>query len=127
MNGGSMGLVTHSPLRLPSLETLPEADATIDQIIRFVHSVDPTTHFQDRWGEEYRTNVQALWHRCVQSYKAGAAATGGVDELIMCLTYDVVLGPCLGVPEPHKLSFLRWVIDGVRQDLQRHAAPDKTA
>lgn len=65
---------THSRWRLPPSETLPETDATLEQIIRFAHSVDPTAHFHDRWAEEYRTNAQALWHRCVQSYKAEAAA-----------------------------------------------------
>ena len=100
------------------LSTLPETNATLEQIIRFARSVDPTEHFNARWGEEYRTNVQALWHRCVQSYKAGAAAEGDPDELLMCLSYDVFLGPYLGVPDPHKLLFLRWLIDGVRRQLQ---------
>jgi hypothetical protein len=101
------------------LRTLPETDATLEQIIRFARTVDPTGHFQDRWGEEYRTNVQALWHRCVQSYKDGSATPAPPDELLMCLAYDVVLGPHLGVPHPHKLPFLRWLIDGVRQNLWR--------
>jgi hypothetical protein len=33
-------------------------------------------------------------------FEAGAAATGGPYELLICLTYDCVLGPYLGVPEP---------------------------
>ncbi len=116
----------HSKLRLPSPEALPETDAALEEVIRFAHSVDPTAHFHDRWGDEYKTNVQTLWHRCVQSYKAGAAATGAADELLMCLTYDVVLGPYLGVPDPHKLPFLRWLIAGVRRGLQNAAARDET-
>ncbi len=89
--------------------------------------MDPTAYFQDRWGEEYRKNVQNLWHRCVQSYKAGVAAKGAADELLLCLTYDVILGPYLGVPDPHKLLFLRWLIDGVRQSLLGPTACDETA
>ena len=113
-----MDRTTNSPWRMPSSEILPDAaDATLEQIIRFAHSVDPTTHFHDRWGEEYQKNVRALWQRCVESFKAGAAAAPPPDELLMCLTYDVVLGPYLGVPDPHKLPFLRWLLDGVRKSL----------
>jgi hypothetical protein len=112
-------------LRLPSLESLPGADATLEQMIGLAHTVDPTAHFQQRWGEEYRARAQALWHRCVQSYKDGLTAGLPSEELLMCLAYDVTLGPYLGVPEPHKLPFLRWLVDGVRRDLQGSAARDK--
>jgi hypothetical protein len=108
----------HSPTWLPSPEALPGADATLEQIIRFAHAADPTADFQARWGEAYKTNVQALWERCVRAYMTGVAATDAADELIMCLTYDIVLGPCLGVPDPHKLPFLRWLIDGIWQGLR---------
>ena len=108
---------TKSPWRMPAPETLPSAVATLEQIIRFAHSVDPTTHFRDRWREEYQTNVRALWQRSVESFKAGAATAAPPDELLMCLTCDVVLGPYLGVPDPHKLPFLRWLLDGVRESL----------
>ncbi len=103
----------------PTLETLPGTDATLPQIIRFAQSVDPTALFRERWGDDYQQNVRALWDRCVQSYKVGAEAPGPADELLMCLAYDVVLGPYLGVPEPHKRPFLLWLIDGVRRGLQR--------
>jgi len=113
-----------SPLSLPSLEALPKADATLEQVIAFAHSVDPTAHFQELWREDYRTNIQSLWERCVQSYKAGVAAPAPPAELLMCLTYDVVLGPYLGVPDPHKLLFLRWLLDGVRDGLRDPARAD---
>lgn len=99
------------------LETVPEANATLKQIIHFANSVDPTAHFHARWDEKYTANVQALWQRCVESFKAGEVAAAPPDELLMCLTYDVVLGPYLGVPEPHKLPFLHWLLDGVRKSL----------
>ncbi len=103
---------------LPKLEALPGTDATLPQIIRFAQSVDPTALFRDRWGKVYQQNVAALWEHCVQSYKAGVEAPGSAEELLMCLTYDVVLGPYLGVPEPHKRPFLVWIIEGVRRNLQ---------
>ena len=84
---------TSSPLRLPSLKDLPGKGATLKELIRFACSVDPTAHFQARGGKEYQTSVQALWHRCVQDYKQRIPAAGAVDELLMCLAYDVVLGP----------------------------------
>jgi hypothetical protein len=104
----------YSPWKLPSAETVPESDAGLEQIVRFARAADPTAHFRERWGEEYATNVQTLWQRCFQSFKAGVPPGRPPDELLMCLTYDVVLGPYLGVPDPHKLAFLRWLIDGVR-------------
>lgn len=109
---------TKSPWKMPTPETLPGENATLEDIIRFAHSVDPTMHFRDRWGEDYPTNVRDLWERSVESFKAGAATTAMPDELLMCLTYDVVLGPYLGVPDPHKLPFLRWLLDGVRKFCQ---------
>jgi hypothetical protein len=108
----------HTRVTPPTAEALPGTDATLQQIIRFAQSVDPTAQFRLRWGENYQTKVRLLWDRCVQSYNAGAEPQGSVDELLMCLAYDVVLGPYLGVPEPHKRPFLLWLIDGVRQGLQ---------
>lgn len=108
---------TKSLWTMPGPEALPSADATLEQLIRFAHSVDPTTHFRIRWGEEYVTNVRALWQRSVESFKTGAATAAPPDELLMCLTYDIVLGPHLGVPDSHKLPFLRWLLDGVRRSL----------
>ncbi len=108
-----------SGFTLPTLDALPGTDATLQQIIRFAHSVDPTALFRERWGDDYQQNVRALWDRCVQSYKAGVEAPGSIEELLMCLAYDVVLGPYLGVPEPYKRPFLLWLIDGVRRDMQR--------
>ena len=102
---------------MPSPGTLPGPAATLEEIIRFAHSVDPTAHFRDRWGADYTTNIQALWGACVESFKAGAPTAAPPDELLMCLTYDVVLGPYLGVPDPHKLPFLRWLLDGTRKSL----------
>jgi hypothetical protein len=70
-------------------------------------------------GEDYTSSVRSLWERCVQAYKNDDAAPEAVDELLMCFAYDVVLGPYLGVPEPHKLAFLHWLIDGIRRGLRR--------
>jgi hypothetical protein len=108
---------TKSPWKMPAPEELPGTDATLERIIRFAQSVDPVTHFRDRWGEEYKTNVRALWERSIESFKAGTAMPAPPDEMLMCLAYDVALGPYLGVPNPHKLPFLRWLLDGVRKSL----------
>ncbi len=108
-----------SRFKLPTLEDLPGTDATLTQIIGFARSADPTALFHERWGDNYRRNVAALWDRCVQAYKAGVEAQGPAEELLMCLTYDVVLGPYLGVPEPHKQPVLLWLIEGIRRGLHR--------
>ena len=105
------------PLALPSADRFPAADSTWDEIIRFAYAVDPTAYFRDRWGEHYKANLEALWRRCVASYLAGDPAPGPTDELLMCLAYDVILGPSLGVPDPHKLPFLHWLIEGARREV----------
>jgi hypothetical protein len=110
---------------LPTLETLPQTDASLYQIIRFARSAEPTEYFHDLWGEQYRTKVQALWDRCLQSFKAGTAVEGEPEELLMCLAYDIALGPYLGVPDPHKLFFLRWLIAGMRERLRRTTQADR--
>ena len=104
------------PLVLPSADRFPPADATREEIIRFACAVDPTPHFRARWGEHYKANVEALWRRCVESYLAGELTPRPADELLMCLAYDVIAGPCLGVPDPPKVPFLRWLIEGARRE-----------
>ena len=42
-----------------------------------------------------------------------------MGELLMCLQYDIVLGPALGVPDPHKLEFLRWLAKGIRNEVEK--------
>ena len=37
-----------------------------------------------------------------------------MDERLLCLNYDIVLGPYLGAPAEHKLAFLHWLIEGIR-------------
>jgi len=87
-------------------------------MIRFADAYNPSPHFQKKWGENYQSNLGSLWERFVQAYKSGAVTPGSPDEMLMCFAYDIVLGPHLGVPEPHKVMFLRWLIDGIRQRFQ---------
>ena len=109
---------SQSRLSLPAAESLPPTDATLPQIIRFARTADPTAHFLEHWGKNYQTQVRALWDRYVTSYQAGEETQGSAEELLMCLVYDIALGPYLGVPEPSQRSFLLWLIDGVRRALQ---------
>ena len=101
----------------PTLDWLPESNASLRDLIRFADSYNPAPHFQMKWGADYQSNVSSLWQRFVQEYKRGSIATGPTDELLMCLAYDVVLGAHLGVPEPHKVAFLQWLIDGLRRSM----------
>ena len=99
---------------VPIDDSLPARDADLRAIIRFSDSHNPLPHFQSLWGDEYRTQVAELWDRCVRAYKERESPPSGLGELLMCLQYDIVLGPALGVPEPHKLPFLHWLIDQIR-------------
>ncbi len=102
---------------MPPAEALPRDRASLREIIHFAWAYDPTEHFLERWGENYKAKVEALWHGCVQSFLAGTPAAGEADELLLCLVYDCVLGPGLGVPESLKEGFLRWLVDGIRRAL----------
>jgi hypothetical protein len=104
-------------LKLPSLESLPTEAASLAEIGKFISTFDPTEYFRERWQEDYVSNISSLHRRCIESYRAGLAATEPADELLMCVTYDFILGPYLGVPEPHKLPFLLWLVNGIRQQL----------
>ena len=66
------------------------------------------------WGDDYASRARELWNRCVEAHKAGVPPPAPPEELMMCLDYDLALGPYLGVPEPNKLHFLRWLIEGIR-------------
>ena len=40
---------------------------------------------------------------------------GGAKELLLCMGYDVALGPYLGVPETHKVHFYRQLVKAIQQ------------
>lgn len=103
-----------SAWRRPSPEDFPRPDATLEELVRFARSTDPTEHFRALWGDEYSSKVRDLWNRCVEAHRAGQPASARPDELAMCLNYDLTLGPYLGVGGPHKLPFLQWLIEGIR-------------
>ena len=107
-----------SPFRLPDPAALPPPGASLQQVIRFADAHDPTLHFRARWGSAYAGEATALWGACVAAFKAGAPPPGSAEDLLMCLAYDCVLGPYMGVPEPHKAQFLDWLLDGLRQRLE---------
>ncbi len=102
----------------PALESLPARDSSFIELIRFADAYNSAPHFRKRWGDDYQSNVGSLSGRYVQAYKSGALASGPLDELLLCLAHDVAVGPYLGVPEPHTLAFLRWLIDGIRQKIR---------
>jgi hypothetical protein len=97
-------------------------------MIRFISTFEMplVRQFRERWGEQYTQRVRAHWSECVRRFHCGAAAKGPADELLLCLAYDCVLGPYLGVPEPHKVAFWEWLVAGIRQSgsAASGAAPD---
>ncbi len=100
--------------KAPPPEALPGPAATLEEIIRFVRLADPTEHFRAQWGDEYQDNARAVWARCAEAYRTGAAQPVDPDELMLCLAHDLVIAPYLAVPESAQLPFLRWLIDGMR-------------
>src|SRR5262245_18760542 len=105
------------PFQLPPIDSLPPTGTSLQDMIRFVGAFEmPVIRlFQERWGQRYKQRVQACWSDSIRRFKAGGAAEGPADELLLCLAYDCILGPYLGVPEPHKLVFWEWLVEGVRQ------------
>lgn len=106
-----------------TVDDLPAPAATLEAIIRFSRRVDPTMDFIRQWGDDYKENAMALWRRCNEAFRQGADLDGlGVDERLLCLNYDIALGPYLGVPAAHKRVFFNWLIDGIRTMLVRPEA-----
>ena len=118
MDAAGLWSATRNAIEREIIDSLPGADATLEEIIRFARTADPTARFHERWGGEYADKARSLWNRCVQSFAAGEEPPGDRDELLLCLAYDVSLGPYLGVPEVHKLAFLRWLLNGIRRSVQ---------
>src|SRR3954469_23351917 len=89
----------------------------LEGMIRFISTFELPLirQFRDRWGEQYRERLQAHWAECVRRFRSGAAASGPADELLLCLAYECILGPYLGVPESHKREFWAWLVVGIRQ------------
>ena len=105
------------PFRLPESDSLPPAGTSLEGMIRFIRTFELPLirQFRERWGEQYTQRAQAHWSECIRRFQSGAAAEGPADELLLCLVYDCVLGPHLGVPKPHKLAFWEWLVAGIRQ------------
>src|SRR4051794_27597622 len=95
------------PLRLPESDALPPAGSSFKEMIRFISTFELPVidRFRDRWGDQYQQRVEAVWSGCISRFKAGAAAEGPADELLLCLAHDCILGPNLGVPMERKLTF----------------------
>ncbi len=112
-----MADVRSQPFRLPEADALPRPDTSLEGMICFISSFELPLirQFRERWGERYAERVRAHWSECVRRFESGAAAEGPADELLLCLAYDCILGPCLGVPERHKLQFWAWLVAGIRQ------------
>lgn len=100
--------------KVPPPEAMPGPEVTLEEIVRFSRSADPTEYFRARWGDEYKDNARAVWARCAEAYRTGAAQPGDPDELMLCLAHDLVIAPYLAVPESTQLPFLHWLIDGMR-------------
>jgi hypothetical protein len=102
-----------SSFPLPAPEDLPGPEAALADLVRFARTTDPTTHFRERWGAEYRDRAASLWRACVEAFGAGEEPPAPPDELLLCLCYDVTLGPHLGAPDSRKLAFLHWLVEGL--------------
>ena len=103
--------------KMPSQKFVPKEDATLSDFIRFSRMFNPFPHFEEIWGDEYTTKVGELWQRCVRSFKEDMMGSANVAELLMCLQYDIALGPYLGVPDTHKVRFLKWLVEGIKSKL----------
>lgn len=102
---------------VPNRQDLPDESATLREIIRFSDRFNPLPHFQSLWGDEYKTRVADLWRRCIESFKNNSPPPTDIGELLMCLQFDIVLGPYLPVPDSNKLQFLQWLVNGIRMEL----------
>ena len=100
-----------------SAKDLPKPNASLKTIIRFSRKNDPLLVFIEKWGDKYKERTEALWNQCVAAYKNQDMMNKSVEELLFCLSYDIALGPYLGVPDPHKLPFLRWLIENIRSTI----------
>jgi len=100
------------------VESLPARDAVLREIVVFAAIHDPTPDFRARWGTDYAACAMDLWGGLLRSFRKGAALpTGNSDELLMCLSYDIAVGPYSSVPTIQTLCFHQWLLQGLRASL----------
>jgi hypothetical protein len=100
----------------PSIESLPGPEAGLREIIRFSATHDPTMEFRAQWGVDYPSRAMGLWSDLLQAFKSGSASPArNAEELLMCLSYDIAVGPYCPVPESQTVSFHQWLVQGLRR------------
>ena len=109
-------------IELPPARELPPENADLREYIRFADRFNPAIHARQRfddpeWAQAYRQYVSGIWQRFTQQYKDGEPIDADPRELLLCLSYDVAVGPYLGVPESSRTAFYQQLIRAVATQL----------
>lgn len=73
------------------------------------------SYFQKLWGDDYFHNVEPSWSKHIESFKHNIMVDTDWKELILVITFDYYLGPCVGLPEKVKLDFYNWLIAEIKK------------
>jgi hypothetical protein len=100
-----------------AISNLPKTDADLKELIAFCRQNDPSREFEKRWGSEYRERVRELWGASTYAFKSGQPTGYSPDELLMCMAYDVIVAPYIGVPEDISHSYLQTMLRELREKI----------
>ena len=105
----------------PSLDDLPNETQPAEYLNVFSDKFNPLPYFRRTWGEDYGENIGEIWRACVESFREnGAPPLCSLEEFLLCLQYDRVLGPALGVPEPDKTPFHYWLVKRIENRIREN-------
>ncbi|WP_444929949.1 hypothetical protein ACJJIF_19550 [Microbulbifer sp. SSSA002] len=100
----------------PTLEELPLMNAGVADYDCFARSFDPTSLFQELWGDEYAGKARSLWKFINSEFKEGKASSSSIEELLLCINYSCAIAPYLG-DYKDSLEFFEWIVLSVKSKL----------
>lgn len=93
----------------PSLCDIPKIEGNYHKVDPFITQFNQQEYARNKWGDEYRAQVQTLWEQAINCYKEDQEFIRNWQEYILIITFDYYIGPYIGLPEKEKIQFYSWI------------------
>lgn len=103
---------------LVALNSLPSTDAQLETLIEFSRTYDPSEEFKQIWGSEFRDRTRELWGASTHAFKEDLPTGFNANEILLCMAFDVSVGPYLGIPARITHAYLQAMVNELRGTLR---------
>ena len=96
-------------------DMLPKPNASHSEIIAFCQQNDPSLQFKELLGDKYNDHVIDLWSKSTHSFKSAIPTGYNINEILLCMAYDISVAPYIGVPIEISISYLNYMLNELRE------------